>query len=215
MSSHHFVKEGQEPALIIANGATCSYDLLTSLLEWCPYVVVLDGAYDRVHSLQIRPDVVIGDFDSLSLDMNDFNVEFVQVDDQDTTDLEKGIDFLIAKGFDHINVVWATGRRLDHTVNNFATLARYAELRVVLYDDHSRAFVLPKSYSKLYPPQTKLSLFPMDEASGIETTNLLYNLNNERLKLGERSSSSNQTLEEGLTTISYSEGVLILVESND
>jgi thiamine pyrophosphokinase len=36
MSSHHFVKELQEPALIIAHGEECSAELLGQLLEWEP-----------------------------------------------------------------------------------------------------------------------------------------------------------------------------------
>ena len=92
MSSHHFVKEGQEPALIIANGESCSYTLLTSLLEWCPYIVVLDGAYKRVEALQIKPDAIVGDFDSLDKIPEELNIEIVKIDDQNTTDLEKGRD---------------------------------------------------------------------------------------------------------------------------
>ena len=57
MSSHHIVKEGQEPALIIANGESCSTELLGQLLEWSPFVVVLDGAINRVLDLGIKVDL--------------------------------------------------------------------------------------------------------------------------------------------------------------
>ena len=40
MSSHHIVRDDQEPALIIANGASCSNELLGQLLEWSPIVIV-------------------------------------------------------------------------------------------------------------------------------------------------------------------------------
>ena len=33
MSSHHIVRDDQEPALIIANGASCSEELLGQLLD--------------------------------------------------------------------------------------------------------------------------------------------------------------------------------------
>ncbi len=215
MSSHHFVKEGQEPPLIIANGEMCSYTLLTQLLEWCPIIVVLDGAFERVRSLQIKPDVVIGDFDSITEIPDLPNVEFIKVDDQETTDLEKGLNYLIERGFENVNVVWATGKRLDHTVNNFATLAKYKHVKVVLYDDHSKAFVLPKHFTKVYPENTALSLFPIGEVDGIYTENLKYNLNQESLKLGERSGSNNSTGSESNTVINHENGVLILVESRD
>ena len=63
MSSHHIVREKQEPALIIANGEACSFDLLGQLLEWSPFVVVLDQAIHRVIELGIKIDVLLGDFD--------------------------------------------------------------------------------------------------------------------------------------------------------
>jgi thiamine pyrophosphokinase len=51
MSSHHIVRDDQEPALIIANGASCSEELMGQLLEWSPLVIVLDSAIERVLEL--------------------------------------------------------------------------------------------------------------------------------------------------------------------
>ncbi|HBK84253.1 MAG TPA: thiamine diphosphokinase, partial [Flavobacterium sp.] len=63
MSSHHIVRDDQEPALIIANGAACSTELIGQLLEWSPLVIVLDAAIERVLELGIKVDVLLGDFD--------------------------------------------------------------------------------------------------------------------------------------------------------
>ena len=59
MSSHHVVKEKQEPALIIANGAECEWDLMGQVLEWSPFIIVLDGAVKREMELGIHFDAVI------------------------------------------------------------------------------------------------------------------------------------------------------------
>ena len=63
MSSHHIVRDDQEPALIIANGASCNNELLGQLLEWSPLIIVLDSAIERVIELNIKVDVLLGDFD--------------------------------------------------------------------------------------------------------------------------------------------------------
>ena len=57
MSSHHVIRDKQEPALIIANGEACSEELLGQLLEWSPFVVVLDSAIHRVLDLGIKATV--------------------------------------------------------------------------------------------------------------------------------------------------------------
>lgn len=215
MSSHHFVKEGQEPALIVANGESCSYDLLRSLLEWCPHTVVCDGALERILELEIQPDVVIGDFDSISTRPPLLHTQYIHLEDQNTTDLEKAINYLLAKGYTDINVLWATGKRLDHTLNNFATLAKYADKRIVLMDDHSRTFILPLSYQKRYENGQALSLIPLHTAAGITTQNLKYNLTNEELSFGKRSGTSNEAYGSDLVEITYKTGILALVESID
>ncbi len=215
MSSHHFVKDGQEPALVVANGAACSYEILTSLMEWCPYMVVCDGAYSRIKDLQITPDVVIGDFDSIGEIDEDLHTRYIKLEGQETTDLEKALNHLAEKGYTDINIVWATGKRLDHTLNNFATLAKYADIRIVLIDDYSRSFILPKTYTKRYEKGQALSLIPLPHCEGITTQNLKYNLQNEDLLLGQRSGTSNEAIGNGLVKISYKKGLLVLVESTD
>lgn len=213
MSSHHFVKDGQEPALIIGNGAECSYSLLKQLMEWCPFIVALDGAYQRLLELQIKPDLVIGDFDSIGEYKEDPDTTYLKIDDQETTDLEKGINYLISNDFTDINLVWVTGRRLDHTINNISILCMYPESKIVVYDDNSRAFLLPKHYEKHYPKGDTLSLIPLGKVQSITTENLEFSLQSEDLEIGIRHGSSNKVKNSGLVKINHSFGNLLLIES--
>lgn len=57
MSSHHFVKEGQEPALFIVDGI--SFKQIESLLEWSPMILVLDSVLEVVFSWGIKIDAVL------------------------------------------------------------------------------------------------------------------------------------------------------------
>ena len=91
MSSHHIIRDKQEPALIIANGEECTMDLLEQLLEWSPTVVVLDGAIERVISLGIKVDVWLGDFDHSekhSSELENYPLKKIHTPDQNKTDLE-------------------------------------------------------------------------------------------------------------------------------
>jgi hypothetical protein len=56
MSSHYFVKEGQEPALLILEPVP--YHLAADLLEWVPVVMVDERALEQVLSWGIKVDVV-------------------------------------------------------------------------------------------------------------------------------------------------------------
>lgn len=220
MSSHHIVREGQEPALIIANGESCSTELLGQLLEWSPFVVVLDGAITRVLELGIKIDVLLGDFDSKNHAVEQIQeqqkIEVVHTPDQNKTDLQKGIEFLIARGFDAVNIIWATGRRADHNLSNITDIVRYkSQISIVLHDDYSKIFQLPKRYQKWYTKGTALSLMPVSVVQGVTTQGLSYNLQNDTLTLGYRTSSSNSAAQDGMVVIEHQEGDLLLMECHD
>lgn len=220
MSSHHIVRDDQEPALIIANGAECSQEILGQLLEWSPYVIVLDSAIERVIDLGIKVDVLLGDFDR-GFDpeyykTKQYPLEIVHTPDQNKTDLEKAFEFLIDKGHKAVNVIWATGKRADHTITNITNIIKYKDqLKIVIIDDHSKIFLLPKKFEKWYTKDSILSLIPIGDVSGIHSENLFYPLKNDTLTLGFRTGSSNHAAADGMVIVTHETGNLLLIESFD
>ena len=220
MSSHHIVRDDQEPALIIANGASCQPELLGQLLEWSPLVVVLDSAIERVMHLDIKIDVLLGDFDR-DFDpevykTKQYPLEIVHTPDQNKTDLEKALDYLIERKMPAVNIVWATGKRADHTITNLTNIVRYRDLiKIVILDDHSKIFLLPNKFEKWYTAGTPISLIPIGVVRGIHSQNLVYPLANDTLTIGYRTGSSNAVASDGLVTIEHSEGDLLLMECMD
>ena len=84
-------------------------------------VIAADGGLVHTQALGIRPDVILGDFDSLGYVPEDSRVFPVEKDDTDAMlavrlGLERGCDFFYFYGA-------LDGPRLDHTMANFQTLA--------------------------------------------------------------------------------------------
>jgi thiamine pyrophosphokinase len=220
MSSHHIVRDDQEPALIIANGAACHPELLGQLLEWSPLVVVLDSAMERVMQLDIKVDVLLGDFDkgfdAEQYKISQYPIEIIHTPDQDKTDLEKAFDYLIQREIPAVNVVWATGRRADHTITNLTNIVRYRDLlKIVILDDHSKIFLLPNKFEKWYTANTPISLIPIGHVTGIHSDNLFYPLKDDSLTIGYRTGSSNHVIKDGIVTIEHQQGDLLMMECID
>lgn len=206
--------------MLIANGEACSYELLGQLLEWSPTVLVLDGAANRVMDLGVKMDIILGDFDSLTESEHILeryqDVKFIHTPDQNKTDLDKGIEYLINEGYPAVNIVWATGRRADHTITNLTNIVKYkTEIDIVIFDNYSKIFPLTSTFKKRYPEGTPLSLIPIGKALGITTSGLKYNLNDEHLELGSRTGSSNETKADGFIEITHQQGHLLLMECWD
>jgi len=220
MSSHHFVKEGQEPALIICNGEMCSAELSGQLLEWSPYVLVLDGALERALDLGIKIDAVLGDFDHRHpRELGDKllpDIEIIHTPNQDKSDLEKGIEFLIEKKYTAVNILWATGKRADHFINNLAILCRYSKkIHPVIYDDYSKVYPIHSGFTKYFKKDSNLSLIPLNKLEHLVTQNLVWNTKGRNLEFPFETSSSNRVLESDLVTIEFKSGNLLLMECSD
>ncbi|MGN0597157.1 MAG: thiamine diphosphokinase [Ruminiclostridium sp.] len=87
------------------------------------YVIAADGGYRYTESLGIKPDVVIGDFDSLG-ETPDFPHVIKLKPEKDRTDIAEAVELGIEKGYSLFRIYGGTGgSRTDHTVANFQLLA--------------------------------------------------------------------------------------------
>jgi hypothetical protein len=107
MSSHHFVKEQQEPALLVLNTDQVYYRNIAGLLEWMPTVVVTQETVFKVMSWGIKVDRILAnqDFrlDNKELLEEQYPVGFIDIGEG--TYLSAGLAHLIASGHHAANIV--------------------------------------------------------------------------------------------------------------
>jgi len=116
-------------AVILANGEFPSSEIPLSILHRSPYIVCCDGAVNKLAGTSIRPDAIVGDCDSLSIQNREKYANIIhQVKEQDTNDLTKSVHFCIENGKKNIIILGATGNREDHTIGNISLLADYSHL---------------------------------------------------------------------------------------
>lgn len=108
MSSHHFVKEDQEPALLIADSSAVSPNVAEQLLEWSPTIVVLERALEVVLSWGIKIDVVVCHSDRVLELLRQMQaqapVKFLSYNDGDCP-LDTAMMFLVAGKYRAVNVI--------------------------------------------------------------------------------------------------------------
>jgi hypothetical protein len=98
MSSHHFVKEQQEPAVFILNTEGMSFETVSPLLEWVPTVLVWQECLEMVLSWGIKVDVILAEeayqHENLHLLQEQYPVKFLSA--EKTNFLKEGLQFLRA-----------------------------------------------------------------------------------------------------------------------
>lgn len=85
------------------------------------FVIAADAGLDRLASLHITPDLVVGDFDSLGCVPEGSNVVRHPVE-KDDTDMMLAVREGLARGYRQFVLYGGLGGRLDHTIANLQTL---------------------------------------------------------------------------------------------
>jgi len=172
MSSHHFVKEQQEPALIILNTQGIHYELVAPLLEWVPTVLVSQEEVFTVISWGIKVDMILADMDfqksHFQLLEEQYPVKFLGVKNQ--TYLDEAIQYLIASKHNAANVIG-----FDHR-NLFELEPQLQFLDLVVWDGPIRYFPIKEGHFRkwftactiqLHAPENSLIEMKNSEGSSI------------------------------------------------
>mgnify|MGYP004711696445 FL=1 len=150
------------------------------------YIIAADGGLTHTEKLGIRPDAIIGDFDSLHYIPTGAEVFPVEKDD---TDSMLAIKLGLSRGYDRYLIYGGLdGVRLDHTVANYQALQYLADrgARGILIGKDFCAAVI-KNGSVRFPADKKgdISVFCMGpDAQGVDIEGLYYTLDHGTLTSG-------------------------------
>ena len=183
-------------AVIVGNGQFPKKEYPLYLLESADCVVCCDGALDTYlrhcsgRNLR-RPDVVVGDMDSLSKKTAErFRDIAVKIDEQETNDQSKAFHYILEHfpDDDTIHIHSATGKREDHTIGNLSLLMEYArEMRrqdcgrtvsVDIVSDWSTAFAITDTCTLDVGEGRSVSIICPDNSLNIKSEGLVWPTDN-------------------------------------
>lgn len=207
-------------AIIFANGPVEAPDAIRPLLQPGTLLIAADGGARHCLALGLRPQLVVGDLDSLPDAERATLAEAGAVferhrPEKDETDLELALAAAVGRGADDILVVGALGGRLDMTLANLLLLAHPMLMgrRVELRQGGQRAWLIrPPGGEVRGAPGDTVSLLPLSAARGLTTTGLQYPLRAEALPLGPARGVSNVLTAER-AAIDLADGLLVIVHT--
>lgn len=207
--------------LILSGGNIGNFEYLKGLIPDMDFVLCADGGIRHAISLEIIPNAVIGDLDSVSnedlryIDKNSIPV-FKYPVDKDKTDTELAIDRLIEMGVKDITITGATGTRMDHTLANIFLLnkLRLDGIEGRIIDEHNIIHMLD-GWLSLVKKDYNISILPLtNDGILVSLKGFYYPLENERIRFGSTLGISNKIIED-LGTIHIMEGMALIIESID
>lgn len=143
MSSHHIVRENQEPALLVGHFHALSPDYLGQILEWSPTIVTDEYNLDFFLADEIKVDVLFSNGD-IKIAQDQINQQQIN-----TKFLEDALSFLLDKKYKAVNILTNS---LDLDV-----LKKFANaINIVVFNESKRFVLVKNTYEKWKPKGDKV-----------------------------------------------------------
>ncbi len=180
--------------------------------------ICCDGGSKYLDKLKIKPDVIIGDMDSVkSLQLERYAAGGAKIlrypPDKDATDTQLAVEYALGLKPKTVEIWGAWGGRIDHALANLflLDLGRKAAIKISLIDEYCETFIANGEISFPDAVGQTVSLFAFHYgATKIILDGFRYSLNGESLKMGNSRGVSN-VITASPATIRVCSGNLLVV----
>ncbi len=183
-----------------------------------PVIICADGAAQRLKKLDIVPDCIVGDMDSVEEDtLRYFEAKGSRIirhpEDKDETDTQLALECAFEMHPEAIRIFGALGGRIDHALANISLLVMCAKrgIDTKIVDKDCELFAIDRSCVINGREDETVSLIPLSsDVTGIELEGFRYPLSDGVMEIGRPYGVSNR-LAGTRGTISVKTGYLLVI----
>jgi thiamine pyrophosphokinase len=185
------------------------------------FIIAVDSGADLLCEIGITPDLMIGDFDSISQEAyHEFDKveKLVYQPEKDFTDTELALDWCFQNNYNEIIIINSMSGRPDQIYGLVAhmQLAKIKNVDLIISDTENHMFCVRETEKIIIDQNSILSLIPLSESVNVVSTNgLQYPLSKELLfSYKNRGISNITTADEVVIKIDHGD-LLAVVESKN
>ena len=168
---------------VIANGEKLRSDFLKKILSDVDTIIAVNGGSGLCYQLSITPDYIIGDLDSVKKNLRKMfpAAEIIPKPDQDSTDLQKALEFAIDLSPGLIKILSPFGKRTDHSMANILIFQQLkTNIKLEIYDNYGILKILKPDEHKIYGKIGKtVSLFSFEPVKNLILKGFKYPITNQ------------------------------------
>ena len=169
-------------AVLFANGETPNAKLIDRNLINNSFIIGIDKGYEIAVNLDLKPDILIGDLDSVNQDTLDKNIKIIENKNQDDNDLEKSLIYCVGNNLKDITIYSCTGKKDDQNLANLLLCYDYSSDLNITIISNFKIINFVSDYREFDSEEhQEISIIAPNKDTLITTTNLKFNLNNQAL----------------------------------
>jgi len=207
--------------VIVCNGSINDYEYHKRFFLGADLVIAADGGANHLEKMNIKPDILLGDFDSFSssnlANYKEQGIEVIQFPaEKDMTDSELAINIAIERGCNQIVLLGATGSRLDHTMANIFMLKMMLDKGIEgwIANENNQITLIKDRLDIKKKDDINITLLALTQVTGVTIEGFYYPLDDVTLEVGSTWGVSNKLIaDKGVVTIKS--GLLYVMLTKD
>lgn len=189
-------------------------------------LIAADRGVEFFRGTEFRPDVAVGDFDSLSVEGEKYmetltHTKIIRLKpEKDDSDTQSAVNYAIEQGTEKIMIFGATGNRIDHLMANFGLLmlGRSRSVKIILVDAYNYMCLIESGTILKKEEQfgKYVSFFPIEgDVASLTLKGFKYPLDGYYLKVEDSGLTVSNEISDPEAEVSFASGNLLMIMSRD
>lgn len=208
--------------VIVTNGEINDTEYLRNIIAEASMIICADGAAKHLIKIDIAPDMLVGDFDSIAEEdlkwMETRGVKLVRFPTRkDSTDTELAVDYALEQNPLEIILIGGVGSRWDHSLSNIMLLKKLLRHNVKgrIVNELNDITITQDSLELEGDIGDIVSILPVSEVvKGVNLYGLEYPLENRTIPMGSSLGISNK-FKNQRAKITLEEGILLVIKAKE
>ena len=182
------------------------------------FIVAVDSGAEHAYKLFLKPDLIIGDLDSIDeKTIKRAEKDSIQILKYETnkneTDFELALKHVLDQSIKDITIIGGEYGEIDHLFSVLTVIISYQNDELILWIHGNQSIIIPNSKKIKIGNNVKFSILPFTDLKNLNISGAQWNLENENIKFGKSFTLRNVSIDKNIE-VSVDDGKFCLIYNN-
>lgn len=182
------------------------------------FIVAVDSGAEHAYKLFLKPDLIIGDLDSIDEKTikraEKDNIKIVKYEtNKNETDFELALKHVLDQSIKDITIIGGEYGEIDHLFSVLTVIISYQNDELISWIHGNQSIIIPNSKKIKIGNNVKFSILPFTDLKNLNISGAQWNLKNENIKFGKSFTLRNISIDKNIE-VSVDDGKFCLIYNN-
>jgi thiamine pyrophosphokinase len=182
------------------------------------FIVAVDSGAEHAYKLFLKPDLIIGDLDSI----DEKTIKRAEKDsirilkyetNKNETDFELALKHVLDQSIKDITIIGGEYGEIDHLFSVLTVIISYQNDELISWIHGNQSIIIPNSKKIKIGNNVKFSILPFTDLKNLNISGAQWNLKNENIKFGKSFTLRNISIDKNIE-VSVDDGKFCLIYNN-